>query len=177
MVDTSPRTRSARQARPGSAPAAIATHGVTKDFPGTRAVDHVDLHVPEGALVGVLGPSGCGKTTLLRLLAGFERPDAGTIEVDGRRVAGEGAWVPPDQRRVGMVFQDFALFPHLDVADNIAFGLPRGRDRRRRVQEVIELVGLAGRERSRPSELSGGQQQRVALARAIAPRPAVVLLD
>ncbi len=174
LVETTARTGTAT--RP-AATAAIATHGVTKDFPSTRAVDEVDLHVPRGALVGVLGPSGCGKTTLLRLLAGFERPDAGTVEVDGRTAAGEGVWMPPDRRRVGMVFQDFALFPHLDVADNIAFGLPRGRGRRQRVQEIIELVGLAGREHSRPSELSGGQQQRVALARALAPRPAVVLLD
>jgi iron(III) transport system ATP-binding protein len=112
----------------------------------------------------------------LRILAGFERPDAGRVEIDGRLVAGDGAWVAPDRRRVGMVFQDYALFPHLDVAANVGFGVPRG-ERPGRVDELLELVGLAELGSRFPDELSGGQQQRVALARALAPRPAVVLLD
>ena len=150
---------------------------ITKSFGTTRALDDASLHVARGEVVALCGPTGCGKTTALRVLAGFERPDAGRVEIDGELVAGAGAWVAPDRRRVGMVFQDYALFPHLSVADNVAFGLPR-RDRRGgRVAEVLDLVGLRGLEARYPDELSGGQQQRVALARALAPRPAVVLLD
>ena len=150
---------------------------VTKDFGATRAVDRASLEVRSGEIVALCGPTGCGKTTALRLLAGFERPDSGCVEIDGRKVAGDGAWTTPDRRRVGMVFQDYALFPHLDVAANVGFGLQR-RDRRGgRVQEVLDLVGLRDYGHRFPDELSGGQQQRVALARALAPRPAVVLLD
>jgi iron(III) transport system ATP-binding protein len=153
----------------------VCAHGVAKRFGTTRAVDGADLCVERGEFVALLGPSGCGKTTLLRLIAGFERPDAGTIAIDGRRVAG-GAWVPPERRHVGMVFQDYALFPHLTVSDNVGFGLDR-RGRAARVADALQLVGLSGLEERYPAELSGGQQQRVALARALAPRPAVVLLD
>jgi iron(III) transport system ATP-binding protein len=149
---------------------------ITKDFGATRALDRASLEVARGEVVALCGPTGCGKTTALRVLAGFERPDSGRVEIDGRLVAGDGAWVAPDRRRVGMVFQDYALFPHLNVADNVGFGLSR-RGRPARVAELLELVGLAGYERRYPDELSGGQQQRVALARALAPRPAVVLLD
>jgi iron(III) transport system ATP-binding protein len=126
--------------------------------------------------VAVLGPSGCGKTTLLRLVAGHERPDAGTVEVAGRRVAGDGSWVPPERRRVGMMFQDYALFPHLTAAENVGFGVPRF-ERKRRVPELLALVDLDGLGNRYPHELSGGQQQRVALARALAPAPELVLLD
>ena len=152
------------------------------------AVDGVDLDVRRSELLAVLGPSGCGKTTLLRLVAGFEQPDAGSISVDGRVVAeattafGHAArrFVPPERRRVGIVVQDHALFPHLTVAANVAYGLTgrrRDPERAKRVAEVLDLVGLSHLGERYPGELSGGQQQRVAIARALAPRPGVVLLD
>jgi len=149
---------------------------VTKRFGETTAVDGASLCVERGAVVALLGPSGCGKTTLLRLIAGFERPDAGTVAVAEREVAGAGTWIAPEQRRVGMVFQDYALFPHLTVAENVGFGLPR-RARAARVAELLAIVGLGDLGRRYPHELSGGQQQRVALARALAPSPELVLLD
>jgi iron(III) transport system ATP-binding protein len=155
---------------------AFRTLSLTKRFGEVVAVDGIDLEARHGEFLAVLGPSGCGKTTLLRLVAGFERPDAGGIEIDGRVVAGPRRHVPPEQRRIGMVFQESALFPHLDVAANIGFGLPRQR-RQTRVDELVAMVGLAGLQRRMPHELSGGQQQRVALARALAPRPALILLD
>ncbi len=155
---------------------ALRTLQLTKRFGEIVAVDGVDLDVRRGEFLGVLGPSGCGKTTLLRLVAGFERPDGGGIEIDGRAVAGPRRHVPPEDRRIGMVFQESALFPHLDVAGNIGFGLER-RGRDGRVAELVALVGLAGLQRRMPHELSGGQQQRVALARALAPDPALILLD
>jgi iron(III) transport system ATP-binding protein len=153
----------------------ICCHGVAKRFGAVRAVDDAQLCVEKGEFVALLGPSGCGKTTLLRLIAGFEHPDAGEIEIAGRRVAG-GTWVPPERRKVGMVFQDYALFPHLTVAENVAFGLPRA-EKKTRVPAVLALVDLCGLGERYPHELSGGQQQRVALARALAPKPELVLLD
>jgi iron(III) transport system ATP-binding protein len=150
--------------------------GLTKRFGAITAVSEAELCVDRGEFLALLGPSGCGKTTLLRLIAGFERPDAGEVWVEGRLVAGAGTWTTPERRRVGFVFQDYALFPHLTVAENVGFGLAR-RERRRRRADVLELVGLAGYERRYPHELSGGQQQRVALARALAPAPSLVLLD
>jgi iron(III) transport system ATP-binding protein len=149
---------------------------VTKRFGDVVAVDDASLCVDRGEVVALLGPSGCGKTTLLRLIAGFERPNAGSVDIDGRMVAGGGTWVPPERRRVGMVFQDYALFPHLRVAENIGFGLPR-RARAERVAELLSVVGLDGLGHRYTHELSGGQQQRVALARALAPAPELVLLD
>ncbi len=143
---------------------------------GPPAVDGLSLRVSEGEILALLGPSGCGKTTTLRLIAGLESPDAGTITLRGQIVAGPGRAVPPEERGVGIVFQDYALFPHLTVADNVAFGLPRAA-RRSRVEAVLELVGLGGFGPRYPHELSGGQQQRVALARALAPAPALLLLD
>jgi iron(III) transport system ATP-binding protein len=149
--------------------------GVSRRFGAVHAVASADLVIERGEFVALLGPSGCGKTTLLRLIAGFERPDEGVVELAGRPVAGS-AWVPPERRHVGMVFQDYALFPHLTVGENVAFGVPRA-GRVRRVAEALALVGLSGHAARYPHELSGGQQQRAALARALAPEPAVVLLD
>jgi iron(III) transport system ATP-binding protein len=158
----------------------IRLSGVAKSFGKVEAVKDLNLEVSEGKILVLLGPSGCGKTTVLRLLAGFESPDVGEIEISGRPVAGRGTNVPAEKRRVGMVFQDYALFPHLSVAKNIAYGLKailRGKKRDRRVAEVLSLARLNGLEDRMPHELSGGQQQRVALARALAPEPEVVLLD
>ena len=156
---------------------------VTKQYANQTipAVSDVSLTLASGELLGLLGPSGCGKTTLLRLVAGFERPQSGDIELSGRPVCGN-CWVPPERRDVGIVFQDYALFPHLDVARNVGFGLTQGKRLpkakvREQVDAAIALVGLKGFERRFPHELSGGQQQRVALARALAPRPALILLD
>ncbi|ALK33026.1 ABC transporter ATP-binding protein [Burkholderia plantarii] len=147
---------------------------------GAQCVLHdVDLTIEAGSLVALLGPSGSGKTTLLRLLCGFERADAGTIEIGGARVAGAGLHLPAERRRIGYVPQEGGLFPHLSVADNIVFGLPRAQRRtHHRVAELLAMVGLpAGYAARAPQQLSGGQQQRVALARALAPAPSVVLLD
>ncbi len=147
---------------------------VSRSFGDRRAVDGVTLDVRQGELLGLLGPSGSGKTTLLRLIAGFERADSGTVTIGDRTVAGAGAWVEPEHRGVGLVPQGDALFPHLTVAENVAFGVRHDRDRATR---ALELVGLADRAASRPNELSGGERQRVALARALAPGPSVILLD
>ena len=158
---------------------AVRLRDVRKTFGQVVAVDDVNLELRTGETLALLGPSGCGKTTLLRIIAGLERPDAGTIEIAGRLVEGRGVFVPPERRRVGMVFQDVALFPHLSVAENVAFGIARDQPAARatRVAELLELVGLADAAALRPHELSGGMQQRVALARALAPGPDVVLLD
>jgi iron(III) transport system ATP-binding protein len=139
-------------------------------------VDDTQLCVERGEFVALLGPSGCGKTTLLRLIAGFEEPDAGEIKLHDEVVASTRSWTPPERRKVGMVFQDYALFPHLTVAENVGFGLAR-KERRTRVPAVLAVVDLCGLGQRYPHELSGGQQQRVALARALAPAPKLVLLD
>ena len=157
--------------------AIVVCQGLRRCYGPVAAVDNLDLEVHRGELLAVLGPSGCGKTTLLRLVAGFERPDAGSITVEGALVAGPGTFVPPERRRVGIVVQDHALFPHLTVAGNVAYGLPRGAGQQDRVDEVLATVGLDGLGARFPAELSGGQQQRVAIARALAPGPGVVLLD
>jgi iron(III) transport system ATP-binding protein len=151
-------------------------------YPGRprAAVDDVTLGLRAGEIGVLIGPSGCGKTTLLRAVAGLEPASAGEILISGQRVEGGGVHVPAERRQIGMVFQDYALFPHLDVERNVAFGLGRkasGAERRARVAEVLALVGLAGNEKRMPHELSGGQQQRVALARALAPGPQLLLLD
>jgi iron(III) transport system ATP-binding protein len=155
----------------------VSIRAARKVFAGIPAVRDVSLDLPKGELLALLGPSGCGKTTTLRLVAGFERLDAGEIAIGGRLVAGTGYHLPPEKRRIGMVFQEYALFPHLTVGENVAFGLHKGANTAMRVGSVLELVGLGGFEKRMPHELSGGQQQRVALARALAPEPELILLD
>ena len=151
--------------------------GVTKRFDDVVAVDDLTLEIPRGSFFALLGPSGCGKTTTLRMIGGFEEPDAGRIEVGGVDVVG----VPPYKRDVNTVFQSYALFPHLDIFENVAFGLRRrGIDKVQtagRVKEILRIVGLEGFEKRKPRQLSGGQQQRVALARALVNGPRVLLLD
>ncbi|ODU03060.1 MAG: hypothetical protein ABS81_15535 [Pseudonocardia sp. SCN 72-86] len=157
----------------------VVVTGVSRAFGEVAVLRRVDLTVAAGTTTAVLGRSGCGKTTLLRIVAGFDGPGAGTVAIGGEVVATPGRVVPPQRRRIGYVTQEGNLFPHLDVAANVAFGLPRGRRRARDgVAALLDLVGLgAGYAARRPHELSGGEQQRVALARALAPRPDVVLLD
>ncbi|MET0910895.1 MAG: ABC transporter ATP-binding protein [Ilumatobacteraceae bacterium] len=160
----------------------LVVRSLSKTFPGkpdVRALVDVDLDVASGTLLAILGPSGCGKTTLLRIIAGFDQPDDGTVTLGDRQVSSPTTSVPPHRRQVGIVPQEGGLFPHLDVHANIAFGL-RDLDRsarRRRVAELLELVDLADLGARRPHELSGGQQQRVALARALAPDPQMIMLD
>jgi iron(III) transport system ATP-binding protein len=152
--------------------------GLTRAFGGRPVVDGVSLSVAPGQVTCLLGPSGCGKSTTLRMIAGVERADAGTVAIDGRLVAGPGLHLPPEARGVGLMFQDFALFPHLTVAQNVAFGLSGDKAARaRRVAELLERVNLPDFGPKHPHELSGGEQQRVALARALAPRPRVMLMD
>jgi len=152
---------------------------VSRFFPGVAAIDRLSLTVDAGRIGCLLGPSGSGKSTVLRVIAGFERPDSGELLADGELLSGRGIWVPPERRRIGMVFQDYALFPHLNALANVAFGLrdENHATRRRRALGMLDLVGLAREAGRFPHELSGGQQQRVALARALAPRPRLVLLD
>ena len=154
---------------------------LTRAFPGMShpAVDALDLEIDTGEVVALAGASGSGKTTTLRLIAGFERPDAGEIAVHDTVLAGPAGVVPPERRNIGVVFQDFALFPHLTVEKNVTFGIShlKASEQRRRVQELLELAGIPELAKRYPHEISGGQQQRVALARALAPRPDVILLD
>jgi spermidine/putrescine ABC transporter ATP-binding subunit len=155
----------------------VVLRGVTKRFGDLVAVDSVDLEVHPGEFLALLGPSGCGKTTTLRMIAGFDEPTAGEIEIDGRPTVG----IPPNKRNVNTVFQAYALFPHMTVLDNVAYGLKQRKvgknERYREAGEALELVHLTGRERAKPAELSGGMQQRVALARALVMKPKVLLLD
>jgi len=157
----------------------VSLEGLTREYGPESAVSEFSLTVDEGELVTLLGPSGCGKTTTLRLIAGLEEPTAGSVRIADRTVASSDEFVPPEQRDVGLVFQDFALFPHLSVEGNIAFGIddwPAGR-REERVTELLDLVDLADHREKMPRQLSGGQQQRAALARSLAPEPDVLLLD
>ena len=156
---------------------ALECRRLAKRFGDVRAIDELNLAVRPGQVLALLGPSGCGKTTALRLIAGFEQPDDGTIALAGRLVSQPKSGVPPEKRHVGMVFQEGALFPHLTVEQNISYGLPRSNRRNSRVGEVLDLVGLRSLRQRMPYELSGGQQQRVALGRALAPNPELLLLD
>ena len=160
---------------------ALELHDISHAYENLLAVDHASIHVNEGEVICLLGPSGCGKSTILRLAAGLETLQRGRVVMQGRQVA-DGATrssLPPERRGVGLVFQDFALFPHLSVERNVGFGLGSlsASERSGRVEELLGTVGLGGLGRKFPHELSGGQQQRVALARALAPRPELVLLD
>ncbi len=159
--------------------ASLVMEGVSHAFDGVRAVDSVDLRVDEGEILCLLGPSGCGKTTTLRVAAGLEELQEGRVFIGGREVAGPSVSVPAEHRGVGLVFQDYALFPHLDVVGNVAFGIDAASNgaRRRRALEMLEQVGLADFATKFPHTLSGGEQQRVALARALAPKPGLMLMD
>ncbi len=158
---------------------AVRCENLSKTYGDARAVNDVSLSVAAGEILALLGPSGCGKTTTLRLIAGFERPDSGQVEIGGQPVAGRGVFVPPERRRVGMVFQDYAIFPHLTVFQNVIYGLkgqkpPQAREN---AQMMLKLVGMERFGERYPHELSGGERQRVALARALAPRPTLLLMD
>lgn len=162
----------------GDADPAVALRGLTKSFGTTEVLRELDLDVSTGSVTALLGPSGCGKTTVLRIVAGLESPDRGTVSIAGAVVSGPGTHVETEHRRIGMIFQNGALFPHLTVARNVGYGLERSQRRGGpRVDEMLELVGLAGFGERSPDSLSGGQAQRVALARALAPAPSVVLMD
>lgn len=161
----------------GIAVLGLECRSLSKSFGDVHAVRDLDLNVPVGQVLALLGPSGCGKTTALRLIAGFEQPDGGTISLLGRVVSGRDIEVAPEKRQVGMVFQEGALFPHLNVERNISFGLNRKDYQGGRVEDVLDLVGLSDMRHRMPHELSGGQQQRVALGRALAPQPELLLLD
>ncbi|WP_374642145.1 ABC transporter ATP-binding protein [Tabrizicola sp.] len=163
---------------PDSTPLRLEVTHLSRAFGGRRVVDDVTLTVAAGQVTCLLGPSGCGKSTTLRIIAGVERTDQGEVRIDGRLVEGPGVHVPPEARSVGLMFQDFALFPHLTVAENVGFGLRADRARKaQRIGELLEKVDLSGFGQKHPHELSGGEQQRVALARALAPRPCVMLMD
>jgi iron(III) transport system ATP-binding protein len=157
----------------------LTVEGIEQAYGDNRVLKDLSFRVPAGAIGCLLGPSGCGKTTALRCIAGFENVQVGRILLNGEVLSSPGFTVPPEKRGLGMVFQQYALFPHLDVAANVGFGLRslKGAEKQRRVAEVLDVVGLGGRENLFPDELSGGQQQRVALARALAPRPGLLLMD
>ena len=155
----------------------IRTRSVSKSYDEEQVLSDFNLDVWKGSITGILGSSGSGKTTALRLIAGFDRPDAGIIEMKNEVIVSDEVWLPPERRNIGMVFQDYALFPHLSVENNIAFGLGKNDLEQGRLKEVIDMCNLSGLINKFPQELSGGQQQRVALARALAPNPEVVLLD
>lgn len=162
-------------------PVAVTLQGITYAFGEHRVLDHLDLTIDAGTIVALLGPSGCGKSTLLKILAGLLEPQQGTLQFGERLISAPGKITPPEQRDIGMVFQDYALWPHMTVAQNVAFPLLMrrvpGGERQRRVAEALERVGLGDFATRRPSDLSGGQQQRVALARAIVAEPAILLFD
>ncbi len=154
----------------------LVLEGITREFAGHVAVNNLSLTLEHGQVTCLLGPSGCGKSTTLRIAAGVDREDAGRVLLDGKLISGGTVHLPPEKRSIGLMFQDFALFPHLNVVQNVAFGL-KGNDSRARALEMLERVGLAHQADKYPHMLSGGEQQRVALARALAPKPEVMLMD
>jgi iron(III) transport system ATP-binding protein len=176
---TQPSSRRGAAMRGKTTRAGVTFEDVSRQFGGTLALDHIDLDVPPGEILCSVGPSGCGKTTLLRIAAGVEQPSGGRVLLDGQEVAGPERFVPPEKRGVGLMFQDFALFPHLTIRDNVAFGLRSlsPGEARADASAALDRVGLKHYASEYPHILSGGEQQRVALARAIAPRPAVLLMD
>ena len=158
---------------------ALNVESIKVAYGGRPVVFEVDFELGDGRIGCLLGPSGCGKTTVLRAIAGFERPVKGRVAINGETVSDERRFLPPEQRRIGMVFQDYALFPHLTVADNIRFGIRKlaVSGQKRRIADMLELIGLSPLADAYPHQLSGGQQQRVAVARALAPHPSILLLD
>jgi iron(III) transport system ATP-binding protein len=176
---TEPESTTEPESDSGSTVPVLELDGISKRYGAETVIDDLSLSVREGEILTMLGPSGCGKTTTLRLIAGLDRPDSGVVRLGGEVVSGDGAFVAPERRGVGVVFQEFALFPHLTAAENVAFGLKELDDAatERRVAELLDLVGLEAQAGSYPDELSGGQQQRVALARSLAPEPEILLLD
>ena len=179
VLNVAPPVERSRGRAAATIAASLAFERIARRYGETHALRDVSLAVAPGEVVCLLGPSGCGKTTLLRIAAGIEKPTRGRVLIDGFEVAGEDRFVPPERRNVGLVFQDFALFPHLSIVQNVAFGLkslPR-REARRVAMGLLTRVGLTDKAHVYPATLSGGEQQRVALARAIAPRPGVLLMD
>jgi len=168
-----------RSNEPTTSETVLELDGIAKRYGTQEVIGDLSIAVRDGEILTLLGPSGCGKTTTLRLIAGLEEPNAGQIRLQGETVSGDGQFVPPEDRDVGVVFQDFALFPHLTARENVAFGLQdrSESERARRVDELLELVGLEAHGDHYPNELSGGQQQRIALARSLAPEPEMLLLD
>ncbi|SIS39459.1 ABC transporter ATP-binding protein [Insolitispirillum peregrinum] len=165
-------------ATPSPSDAGLSLLGLHHVFDGIPVVHDVTVHVAPGEILCLLGPSGCGKTTTLRLIAGLEPPSGGRVVLNGRQLSRPGSIIPPERRGVGFLFQDFALFPHLNVADNVGFGLSKSDPARaHKIQSLLQQVGMASHSMAWPHQLSGGQQQRVALARALAPEPGLMLLD
>ena len=175
--DVADQLRYGRPQRDPDAATVLELEGVSKAYGGTTVIDELSLSVREGELLTLLGPSGCGKTTTLRLVAGLEEPTSGTVRLQDEVVADGSHFAPPEDRDVGVVFQEFALFPHLTARENVAFGIEDHPERDQRVEDLLELVGLTEHGEKYPEELSGGQQQRVALARSLAPEPDLLLLD
>ncbi|PQV57625.1 iron(III) transport system ATP-binding protein [Defluviimonas denitrificans] len=170
--------KSLRQGQRVPTPPRLEVRNLIRRFDGRTVVDDVSLAIEPGQVTCLLGPSGCGKSTTLRMIAGVDMQDQGSIWVDGKLICDTVFRIPPERRAIGLMFQDFALFPHLSVAENVAFGLPKGATRdMRRVEELLDRVSLSGFGPKFPHELSGGEQQRVALARALAPRPRILLMD
>ena len=157
----------------------LVCNNISKSYGEKHAVNNLSFSLSEGEIISVLGASGCGKTTLLRLIAGFERLDKGEIELNGIPVSTSQKHAPPEKRDIGMVFQEYSLFPHMNVAQNITFGLLgySESEKQSRLEEVLDLIQLSGFDNRYPNELSGGQQQRIALARSLAPKPGIILLD